>query len=84
MIGLYSSEMINFLKSEFNIQGELIKFLSLEELLKHCILFICSLSGDLSSTHAVVFDAETQCILEPNDELLDLKNYNIICCIRIQ
>ena len=83
-LGLYAQEIIDFLKSGFGIQSKLIKFVSLRALKKHCVLFICPLNGDRRYGHGVVFDAKKCCIIDPDEILEDLKDWNVFCCIEIQ
>ena len=85
-IGLSCVEEQAILERIFEIPCRFIKFLSLNELRKHCILTICDLKG--RGYHSVVFDAKTRSILDPwNGKEIKgayLNEYNVKCCIEIQ
>ncbi len=86
LIGLSCTQEQEILENVFRIPCRFIKFLSLNELKKHCILSICGLKG--RGGHSVIFDAKSRCILDPNGSLSggikDLSECNVTCCIEIQ
>jgi len=82
-MGLYCNEFHIALTQIFKIPCKPIKFTSLRQLKNHCIIFTCPLTGNLTDTHAVVFDAENRCILDPMNQLKNLQEHNIYCCLEL-
>lgn len=82
-VGIYSSEFENVLKKCLGLQCSFIKFHSLRTIKKHCILFLVRLSGYEHGSHAVVFDAKSRRILDPCDELKNLDDHNVACCLQV-
>ena len=87
-IGLRCEETKEILEKIFNIPCEFIKFISLNELKKHCILVVSPLCGHhAGGSHGIIFDAKKNCILDPSDQLCKISNlnkHNVICCLEIQ
>lgn len=83
-IGLYPQEMLDTLKSIFKRPCKFIKFSSLRKLKKHCILFICSIEGERTGGHAIIFDTKARRILDPDNMMKNLNGCNVFCCIEIQ
>lgn len=83
-IGLNCLPLKEALEKIFNIPCRFIKFLSFSKLKKHCILYICPLMGAYEFVHTIVFDAKNRRIIDPMDNLKNLNEFNIICCIEIQ
>lgn len=81
-IGLYPDEFNKILFDQFNISSRFIRFVSLRDLKKHCVLFMRPIVFD-ATEHAVVYDAVARCILDPTGGSIDINNYNVCTCIMI-
>jgi len=83
-IGLNCVDMQVILEREFSKPCQFIKFLSLSKLKKHCMLYICPLEGGYSGIHAVMFDAISRKLIDPTaHKIINLDNFNVMCCIEI-
>ena len=85
-IGLNCGPMKDALETMFDVQCRFIKFESLGDLRKHCILFICPLGGCYVFVHTVIYDAQQKRLIDPDqrDTIASLENYNVVCCLEIQ
>lgn len=82
-IGLYYTEFRDVLRYTFNIQCRFIKLSSLRQVKKHCVLWIVPLEWDGRIVHAMMFDAQKRCILDPMGLIKNLEEYNIASCLEI-
>jgi len=82
-IGLYGGEVANILEQIYEVPCKFVKFSSLIQMKKHCILWVTPLIWIDGGTHVVVFDADKRCILDPMNMLKNLDEYNVACCIEI-
>lgn len=81
-IGLYPNEFRNILSNPFDISSRFIKFVSLDALKRHCVLFLRPIVFD-STEHAVVYDAKVKIILDSSGKSINMDNYNVCTCIEI-
>lgn len=81
-IGLYPNEFRSILSNQFCISSRFIKFVSLGELRRHCVLFLRPIVFD-STEHAVVYDAKTKTIFDPSGKNINIDDYNVCTCIEI-
>lgn len=84
-IGVDCETMLAALKEIFYIPCRFVQFSSLSMLKKHCILYTCPLSGHYyGHVHAVVFDAKSRKLIDPDEKITDLKDRNVVCCIELE
>ena len=82
-VGLYSHEIKELLQVMLKKPCKFVKFLSLEQITKHCILFIMDLEWNNSHSHCIVFDAKNKRILDPCNRIENLDKHNVACCLEI-
>jgi len=83
LIGLYGKELKDLLEDIYDIPCRFVKFSSLRQIKKHCILWITALAWKEGGSHVVVFDAEKRRILDPMNILKNLNEHNVACCLEI-